>query len=208
MKKLIVFFTILSFIFLYVAEQALACKGTEVIFEDNFATLDPAWGQSSTNLSINNGKMVIKPDVAYHTLNQSFLLEDIDACVKLTLASANAPGNAIGAIMFWAKDYSDYFLLEIDGNGSFTVAHLVKDRWLYPVTWRENPAINKGVGQTNQLRVVTKGNQATIYINDKEAVSFKGQPPQGGGLIGLYGASLENAQAVWEFSELKITKPM
>ena len=208
MNKKLIFFAILSFIFLYATKQALACKGTEVLFEDNFATLDPAWGQASTNLSVNNGKMVIKPEGGYHTLNQSFLLEDIDACVKLTLTSANNPSNALASIIFWGKDYTDYFTLQIDGNGSFTVAHKVKDRWLYPVSWRENAAVNKGVGQTNQLRVVTKGNQATVYINDKEVISFKGQAPPGGSLVGLRADSIENAQAVWEFSELKITKPL
>jgi len=54
---------------------------------------------------------------------------------------------------------------------------------------------------------MTKGNQATVYINDTEVVTFKGQPPQGGSLIGVKGDSPEKSQAVWEFSDLKVTKP-
>jgi len=80
-------------------------------------------------------------------------------------------------------------------------------RTLQPVPWCENTVIKKSVGQTSQLRVMTKGNQATVYINDTEVVTFKGQPPQGGSLIGVKGDSPEKSQAVWEFSDLKVTKP-
>jgi len=56
------------------------------------------------------------------------------------------------------------------------------------------------------LRVVTKGRQATAYINDKEVATFSGQPPPGGGCIGLYGQS-GKSQNIWQFSNLKVTSP-
>jgi hypothetical protein len=52
--------------------------------------------------------------------------------------------------------------------------------------------------------VVTKGRQATAYINDKQVATFPGQPPVGGGCIGLYGQS-GKSQNIWQFSGLEVT---
>jgi hypothetical protein len=41
--------------------------------------------------------------------------------------------------------------------------------------------------------VVTQGHQATAIINDKQVTTFIGQPPQGGGCVGVSGGSAENA---------------
>jgi hypothetical protein len=97
--------------------------------------------------------------------------------------------------------------LFVTGDGKFYIGRWVNGRYLYPVSSQQNDAIKKGIGQVNQLRVVTKGSQATAYIKDVQVVTFNGQPPQGGGLIGMRGDSPEKSQNIWEFSNLKITKP-
>ncbi len=210
MKKRIVFLAYVIIFFLVISKDVFACKGTQVLYEDNFATLDPAWGTLSPNLSINNGKMIVQPDVnkSFTVINQGNILEDIDVCVNVILAKSDDPAwGASAGLIFWAKDYSDYYYLLVSGNGWFSVNRWVNQRSLRPVPWRENAVIKKGVGQTNQLRVVTKGNQATVYINDTEVISFTGQPAQGGSFIGLTANSPEKSQDVWEFSDLKVTKP-
>ena len=75
---------------------------------------------------------------------------------------------------------------------------------MQPVGWIQNEAINKGLGQANKLRVVTKGQAATAYINDQEVTTFNGQPPSGGGCVGVSGGSPENAQNTWQFTNLKV----
>lgn len=180
-------------------------ESSQILFQDNFSTLDPAWG---SNLSVNNGKAVIRPEITmrYLSLNQANIFEDIDASIKVSTAKSDDPSWG-GGIAFWATDYNNYYWLAINGNGLFTVQRRVKGRDLQPVPWRENGAVKKGLGEWNHLRVVTKGNQTTIYINKTEVVTFKGQPPQGGGFIGVFGDSPKNSQNVWEFSELKVMKP-
>ncbi len=64
--------------------------------------------------------------------------------------------------------------------------------------------MNKGIGQINNLRVVTKGRQATAYINDKEVVTINGQPPQGGGCVGISGGSAQDSQNTWQFANLRV----
>jgi hypothetical protein len=197
-----------SMIFFSIARNVLACKGSAVLFEDNFATLDPAWGQQSDRQSVKDGKLIIQPEVnaGWTAINQGNIFEDMDACVKVTITKAEDP-NWGGGFVFWAKDYNDYYYLLISGDGQLAVKRWTNNRTLSPVDWRETTAIKKGVGQTNELRVVAKGNQATVYVNDTEVVTFKGQPPQGGGFIGVRGSSAEKSPITWEFSDLKITKP-
>jgi hypothetical protein len=131
----------------------------------------------------------------------------MDLCVNLSLAKSDDPTYSAGPI-FWGKDSGDYFYFLVTGDGWFSIKHWVNSRALEPVTWRQSDAIKKGVGQINQLHVMIRGDQAKAYINDTEVVTFKGQPPQGGGFIGLIGFSPSKAtnKNVWEFSDLKVTK--
>ena len=74
------------------------------------------------------------------------------------------------------------------------------------MAFRAHDAIKKGVDQWNALRVVTKGNSATVFINDQQAIAFKGQPPRGGGMIGVHGESGKSSQAICEFSHIAVSK--
>ncbi len=208
MKKRIAFFALISVLLFSVTKSALACKGSQVLFQDNFATLDPAWGNPSQNLNVRDGKLVLQPDVnaGFVSINQANLYNDIDACIKVSMAKSDDPSWG-GGLVFWAKDNSNYYALLVSGDGQFSIRRYVNDRALTPVDWRENPSVKKGIGQVNELRIVTNGNQATAYINDTQVVTFNGQPPDGGSLIGVKGSSAEKSQITWEFSDLKVTKP-
>jgi len=210
MKAKIVLVVLVGLTVLSLAKTVLACKGSEVLYEDNFTTLDPAWGEANANLNVTNGKLVIQPDVntSYPVINQGNIFEDMDVCVNVSLTKSDDP-NYGGGLIFWAKGYDDYYYLLVTGDGWYTVKRWTNKRVLEPVSWRQNSALKKGLGEINQLRVVTKGNEAKVYINDTEVVTFKGQPPQGGSFVGLTGNSPANVQNknVWEFSDLKVTKP-
>ncbi len=147
---------------------------------------------------------MLKPalNTTQSVLNQSNVFDDADIAVDVTLSTGD-PG-VPGGLIFWAKDYSNFYCLSIDANGSFKISHFVTDRWLSPVGWTKSEAINDGVGQVNKLRVVTKGRQATAYINDKEVVTINGQPPQGGGCVGISGGSAQDSQNTWQFANLRV----
>ncbi len=176
----------------------------QILFQDNFSFLDPAWGVESSKLTVKDGKLIIQPeaDKLWSAINQANLFEDMDARIKVRIANSNDL-NWGGGLIFWAKGYNDYYYLLINGDGWFAVRRWVGGRSLDPVQWRASPSLKKGVGETNQLRLVTKGAEATVYINDTQVVTFKGTPPQGGGFIGVIG----NAPSTWEFSDLTVMKP-
>jgi glucose/mannose transport system substrate-binding protein len=197
-------FSISALVALFAWAPVREVFGGDILYEDDFTNLDPSWGTAGDILSVKDGKLVLKPALnsTQSVLNQSNVFDDADIEVEVTLSS----GDPIvpGGLIFWAKDYSNFYCFSIDANGSFKISHFVIDRWLTPIGWTESNAINKGVGQANKLRVVTKGRQATAYINDKEVITINGQPPQGGGCVGISGGSVQDSQNTWEFARLRV----
>jgi glucose/mannose transport system substrate-binding protein len=182
----------------------LSATADEILYQDNFTNLDPSWGLPGERLSVENGKLTLKPapDTTQSILNQANVFADADIRVEVILPAGDA--SVPGGLIFWAKDHSNFYCLCIDAAGYFKISRYVTDRWLQPVGWIENEAINKGIGQVNKLRVVTKGHLATAYINDKQVTTFNGQPPPGGGCVGVSGGSPEHAQNTWQFTNLQV----
>src|SRR6201995_2470541 len=139
--------------------------GGDILYEDDFTNLDPSWGTPGDILSVKYCKLILRPalNTTQSVLNQSNVFDDADIEVEVTLAAGDPIVS--GGLIFWAKDYTNFYFLCVGANASFKISHFVTDRWLTPVGWTENGAINKGIGQSNKLRVVTKGRQATAFIN-------------------------------------------
>jgi glucose/mannose transport system substrate-binding protein len=178
--------------------------GGDILYEDDFTNLDPSWGTPGDILSVKDGKLILKPalNTTQSVLNQSNVFDDADIEVEVTLAAGDPI--VAGGLIFWAKDYTNFYCLCVDANGSFKISHFVTDRWLTPVGWTESGAVNKGVGQANKVRVVTKGRQATAFINEQQVITINGQPPQGGGCVGISGGSAQDLQNTWQFASLRV----
>jgi len=180
-----------------------------VLYEDKFTELDPGWGEANPIYEVKDGKLVVSPEAktGYTLLNQAqFFPNDIDASVTVSLVKSDDPSFGAG-LVFWAKDYSEYYTLLVNGDGWFAVNRYINGRFLLPVAWRQNNTVKKGQGTINQVRVVTKGNQGTIFINGQQILSFHGQPPQGGTLIGVRGSSPDKGTNTWAFTNLKVMQP-
>lgn len=183
--------------------------GATVLYEDKFTNLDPGWGTPSDVMYVKDGKFEISPQVNnwQAALNQGFLVPgDLDVSVGLTYLKASDPDYGSG-LVFWAKDTNDFYVLAVNSAGWYAVQRYTANRYIMPVTWRETDAAKKGEGVDNKLRVVTKGNRATVYINDKEVISFTGQPPQGGSFIGFKGSSGPKGVNTAAFSNLQVLQP-
>jgi hypothetical protein len=161
MKPKFYIYCILAIIALLLGAPVRSVFGADILYEDDFTNLDRSWGTPGAILSVKEGKLVLKPapNTTQSVLNQSNVFDDADIEVEVILSSGDPIVPA--GLIFWGKDYSNFYCFSIDANGSFKVGHFVIDRWLTPVGWTESPAINKGIGQSNKLRVLTKGRQAT-----------------------------------------------
>jgi len=64
--------------------------------------------------------------------------------------------------------------------------------------------IEKGATVINEIRVITKGKTAKLFINGTPFRDVKGQPPKDGSLIGLLACSPNNASAHMAFDNLVV----
>jgi hypothetical protein len=185
------------------------CFGATVLFEDKFATMDPGWGTPSSTVYVKDGKFIISPEIgrSQNVINQSaFLPDDMDATVTLAFQKMGDANTAPG-LLFWVKSDDEFYVFLVAPSGYFAVQRKVAGRYMWPVNWQQSPAIKKGEGMDNVMRVVTKGTQGTLYINGQQVATFSGQPPAGGSQIGLGASSGEKAKNVVAFSDLKVVQP-
>jgi hypothetical protein len=178
----------------------------EVLYEDNFERLDPGWGESTELVSVHDGHLEIRPKMgtSQAVQHQGIVVED--GCVSVTVKLVRDDGRVqASGLIFWGTDYQSYYVVDITPDGRYAVTRWAKGRWLYPVSYRRTEAVKRDYNQENEIRVMTKGNIATVFINGTEVISIKGQPPKGGGLIGLYAESGAGEPTVADFSHLKIT---
>jgi hypothetical protein len=184
---------------------ALACQGPNTIYSDDFKTADPSWG-TYDGTRIENGKLTVTAaaDRIYQLQNQSGFFDDIDFCADM-VQHTDDPGNSDGGLLFWATDSDNYYLFLVSITGRAKVVRRQAGRWVTPVAFTANDAIKTKNTDANSLRVVTKGNVATFYVNGKQFSQLKGFPPQGGGLIGVFGEAGPKAPVAFDFTNLKIT---
>lgn len=194
-----------ALVMLTMAGAALACTGPNVLFEDDFSESDPSWGGDLDGQRIANGKLVVSPALysGYAIENQVGFFTDFDVCVDVVQKN-NDPTTGYAGILFWGDDYDNFYTFDVATNGYVRVSRKQKGRWLTPVAWKliEGVQADRGL---NQVRVRVKGNQATLFVNDVQAATFRGQPTQGGSLIGVYGSSPKDSTGIYEFDNYRVT---
>ena len=185
-----------------------AAQGQKVLFEDDFTTLDPGWGLPGEIMRTEQNRLVLTPEDSQcrTRLYQGDVFEDFDYQVKIRLAKKAAP-IVLSGVVFWAKNYDNYYNFVINPAGQFVVTRHMGKKVLSLQSWTDSPAIKKEEGETNLFRVVAKGNQATLFVNGTQVYAFKGFPPPEGSLIGFMGCSPQGSRNVFEISELKVVAP-
>ncbi len=199
-------FAVLALATIAIVFGAPACRGDDVLFSDDFKTADPCWG-TNTQVSIKDGAMTVTSDAntSQTELHEGWVFQDMTCSVNLQKVSGDS-GDVAG-IAFWATDYNNYYIAQISSNGYVSVCRIVNNgNWMYPVSGRACADIKQGVGQANLLTVTIRGAQVTVSVNGKDAVSFKGQAPDGGGEIGTAVSAGNQTKSVWTFTNVKVTK--
>jgi hypothetical protein len=112
----------------------------------------------------------------------------------------------MAGVVFWGLNADEFYVLQFSDSGTYSVAHATPERWTFPITWRDAEGLTTEPGEWNDLRIVTVGRRATVYINGNELGSFKGRPPAGGGVVGYF-AQMGEEDGQAEFSALKIVEP-
>jgi hypothetical protein len=191
------------------AGAAQACEDTKVLFEDDFTTLETTWKIAPDEVKLADGKMVLsaKPDSWLLVPNSASVYDDIDICADVTTIEAVDPETNFVGLVFWYGDDRDFYVFEIGAKGEASAWRLQRGKWLKQVGWVNVSALHSGDGATNQLRVVTAGRVATLYLNGEKFRDIKGEPPENGQQIGVIGSSPKKGIARYAFDNVKITEP-
>ena len=178
----------------------------EVLLEDDFSELDPSLANGSV-VGVEDNMLYIQLTAEHwwNPLYQAMLFEDIDMTTKVRLPDPSGEVGHIVGVVFWARNSDDFYVLEISDSGTYAVAHSTPERWTFPISWRSTDALKTEPGEWNELRVVASGRRATVYINGQQLGSFKGNPPDGGSLVGFF-TQVGSEDARGEFSSMRIVE--
>lgn len=194
---------------------AAGCESQALQFEEKFADVRnwPDLGDASHH-SIQNGHLVVSvADGKWDgSLYRGDVFDDGDICVSFDLSQTTHKSgeqeNALACVVFWAKNWSNYYrFCETPEGSSFNVDRIVAGRSL-GTSWTKSPTLKTGAN-INTMRVSIRGGQAKYFINDQEIqppTPVAAHPPDGGGLIGFLVASMAGTQYDWEISSFKVSK--
>ena len=192
---------------------ASGCEG-KILLQPKFAQADPNWPVSKDETSdevTQDGKLTIKVFKASTStvLYRGDVYDDVQICVNVKLVQTGSSDEETAGVIFWAKDYNSYYSLSVAPDGMIAVSRWAGGRWLFPMPYQPNAAMKKGAGQINALRVVLRGSEATVYVNDQKIGSVTGQPAEGGSQVGIraHGTQSTSKNTIWEFSDFVVSKP-
>ena len=188
------------------AGPALACEGTDVVFEDKFADDAGGWAINK-DVEVKDGSFTFKlpPDAMQSDLNVTYTVNDADICAEGVWPQDDS--SILGAgLLFWGEDNKNYLQFGVLNNGKFWIARRIEGKWHTIVENVDTSAIKVKPGETNILRVKASGDTATFFINGEKVRDLRGQAPKGGWRFGLSGDNFDNDKdARLVFRSVKVT---
>lgn len=176
-------------------------------FHDDFKSADPGW-ELGKSASYVDGQLAIKaaPNSAFSVLYRSLLYKNATICLDVKTPIAINNSNDGAGLIFWAANYANYYLVKVMVDGRYRISRLLNSDWLTVVPNTKFEGLKQGYGVVNRIKVSTAGNFATLYLNDRKVLDFKGQPPRLGGSVGMYGKSEKEQPNEWRFLDIAVVK--
>ena len=187
---------------------AFACKGAKTLFTDDFQEVDASWGLDAPDVTVEDGKVKVKPqpNISNLLIYKGLNFGEVDICLTVRMPNVVSNNdNTMAGPVFWQKDYDNYYMFMVTPSGYAEIARKLNGKWVSVIDWKADADIKTQAGASNTLRVTLAGNTITAYVNDAKFASVKGQMPDGGGRIGMRAQSEENQVDTWKFSALKVT---
>ncbi len=160
----------------------------ELLFEDDFSVLDGSFDPGGVvKLSVADNVLTVNGEPGYwrRLLYQSSVFGDVDLSAEFQLASPDAEKNAYVGLVIWARDYDDFTCAAISDSGTLGAFSSTPTNQMTKIAWQQFEGLKRGPNDWNQLRIVTIGKRAAVYLNGKLAGTFKGKPVDNGNLMGM-----------------------
>jgi len=138
-----------------------------VLYAAAFDALPDDWDLYEGRLSaqVEDGALVIEVGAA-SSLPFSTAAPYFDAFDLTVQAQAvDGPLNNGFGVVFRLRDPRNYFLFLVSSDGYYRVVREVDGVQRELSTWIPSPAVNQGIGATNQLRVTASGGEFRFYVN-------------------------------------------
>jgi hypothetical protein len=194
--------------FLATGGRAIACDGSEILFEDKFQDETGGWSDKDT-VEVKDGAFVFKlpADVMQSNLNVTFTIEDADICTEAVWPQGGDQSILGAGLLFWGENNRTYYQFGILNNGRYWIARKRDGAWLGTIAANiDSPAIKTSPGASNTLRVDAKGNTLTFYINGAKVRELRGQAPKDGWRFGISGDNFDKQkEATVLFTNIKVT---
>jgi hypothetical protein len=186
-----------------------ACTSGTVLFQDDFDSLQPTWGEGAGWLKVDAGRLAASPPPGSTdwAANTAGVYDDVDLCVTVTTLTGVTPDDARVGLVFWYADENNFYAFEYAPNGKASVWRRQRGKWLAQIKWADAPGALPGDGAENQLQVTTSGGEARFFVNGQEFKTLSGSPPENGQGIGLIAGSPDAGAARFAFDNLRVMKP-
>lgn len=184
---------------------ALAAAPPETLLSDNFKFLKPGWGKGGPQFYAKDDAIVMTPEVGTGRIQLYDQPVEGDLDIRVEVAQTLGGTDSIAGLTFWAADYDNCLLVAIDSAGQLAVKNYIAGVRGLPCPLRPVVGLRKGLGKTNELRVVTRGHRFHVYVNGAWVLSMRGFPPAGPSKFGLYGQSI-GEQYIWKFTNYLVRR--
>ncbi|HZP20719.1 MAG TPA: hypothetical protein VFB16_11000 [Bauldia sp.] len=187
---------------------ASACGSGRLLFSDSFDDLKTEWGGADDNMKVASGKMTIgEKDGNFYVVTAAPTFPEVDFCANVALVEGTDLAGSYGGIVFWAKDTNNFYTFQITLDG-YATAYVYDDgKWKSLVDDKEAASIKQGTGATNELRVVTNGTKAVLYINGTAFQTIEGTPPARQHIGFTAEAPANNGSATFSFDDVAVNEP-
>jgi hypothetical protein len=186
---------------------AEACGTGELLFSDTFDTMTKTWGQPDEFMKVEGGQLVInEKDGNFYVATSGPTYRDVDFCATFKPTDSSDPASSYAGVTFWGQDVDHFYTFQMTVDGYATVYQYTGE-WKSIIDDTAVSSIKQGVGAENELRVVTKGDTATLYINGERFNSITGVLPNEGQHLGFTVEAPEKGKVTFAIDNAEVRTP-
>lgn len=188
-----------------VLEESFAASAEKWSFAATSKTPPPRHDSTGVVVTLPGGETSV---AALWYDGQTF--SNLSLAVTVTVLAAQDLAQSYVGVSFRAKSDRDNYRVFLDATGFYRLTRRQENQSTALVDWTEHPAIAKGLGQENRLRIVAEGERISVFCNDVELVSVSDAAFQEGHVaLQAQGGSPEAESAtVFSFKNLELSAPL
>lgn len=178
--------------------------GRSPLFTEDFSFADAGW--SLVDAQIANGMLIHSPKPEHWSNAFYFgsLFKDADVRVQARIMQSTDKTATASSLSFWHSDGKNYYAFTFWHDSGFMRVTRIQDGNSIAVVERTIDKFKAPPDGWVDMRVVTSGNVATIYIGGVEQGKFKGVAPQQGWKVGMFASAPKTGSAQVAFRNLVV----